>query len=110
MPHPSFPAGRPLLEAAIDLCHRIFTDFKYDRARPPSRLLSMRSCSSRHGVCQDFAHVMIACLRSLRLPARYVSGYLRTAHGNSPARTPRMRGCRCFAPASDGSISIRPTT
>jgi len=75
---PSFAAGRPFLSAVGDLSHRIFTEFHYDRrattiATPVDEVLE-----SRRGVCQDFAHLMIACLRSLKLPARYVSGYLRT--------------------------------
>ncbi|HBZ72670.1 MAG TPA: transglutaminase [Deltaproteobacteria bacterium] len=75
---PSFPAGRPLLEGALDLCHRIFIDFKYDREATTVATSVEEVLRARHGVCQDFAHVMIACLRSLGLPARYVSGYLRT--------------------------------
>jgi len=75
---PSFTEGRHFLEAAMDLCHRIFKEFKYDQtatsiSTPPDEVLK-----ARHGVCQDFAHVMIGCLRSLGLPARYVSGYLRS--------------------------------
>jgi transglutaminase-like putative cysteine protease len=74
----SFTAGRPFLSAVDDLSRRIFTEFQYDRrattvATPVDEVLA-----SRRGVCQDFAHLMIACLRSLKLPARYVSGYLRT--------------------------------
>ena len=52
-------------------------------APPPSRRRSTKCSESRHGVCQDFAHLMIACLRSLELPARYVSGYLRSGRTNS---------------------------
>lgn len=74
----SFTPGRPFLEAANDLARRIFSEFRYDKrattvATPVDEVLR-----SRRGVCQDFAHLMIACLRSLRLPARYVSGYVRT--------------------------------
>ncbi len=75
---PSFPAERPLLECALDLCHRIAADFKYDRHATTVTTPVAEAFHSREGVCQDFAHVMIACLRSLGLPARYVSGYLRT--------------------------------
>ncbi len=75
---PSFPEGRPLLEAAIDLMRRIFKDFKYeggatDIYTPIDTVLKLR-----RGVCQDFAHLQIACLRAFNLPARYVSGYLLT--------------------------------
>ena len=74
----SFPQGRPLLEGAIDLMHRIYSEFTFDPtattpATPVSRVLA-----DRRGVCQDFAHIQIACLRSLGLAARYVSGYLLT--------------------------------
>jgi transglutaminase-like putative cysteine protease len=75
---PSFPPGRPILTAASDLCHRIHSDFTYDPtttsvATPLRQVLEQRS-----GVCQDFAHLMIGCMRSLGLPCRYISGYLRT--------------------------------
>lgn len=74
----SFPPSRPILEAARDLTARIHRDFEYrggvsDVSTPVADVLRMRQ-----GVCQDFAHVEIACLRSLGLPARYVSGYLLT--------------------------------
>ena len=75
---PSFPTGSPVLYGAIDLMGRIYRDFKYeggvtDISTPVDRLLA-----DRRGVCQDFAHLQIACLRALGLPARYVSGYLLT--------------------------------
>jgi len=75
---PSFAEGRPILEAGIDLCHRIFTDFIYDPRATTISTPVDEVLERRHGVCQDFAHLMIACLRSLGLPARYVSGYLRS--------------------------------
>ena len=74
----SFPAGGGILAGAVDLMHRIRTDFKYD---PKATVISTplkEVFEKRHGVCQDFAHVMIAGLRGLGLPAAYVSGYLRT--------------------------------
>ena len=73
----SFADGRTMLEAVIDLTHRINTDFKY---RPQSTSISTPLADvmkNRRGVCQDFAHVMIGALRSQRLAARYVSGYVR---------------------------------
>ena len=76
---PSFTPGRPLLDAALDLCHRIHTDFHYDRRATTVSTPVAQVLESRRGVCQDFAHCMIACLRSLGLPARYVSGYLRSS-------------------------------
>jgi transglutaminase-like putative cysteine protease len=74
----SFAPGRPLLSAVHDLMRRIFTEFTYDPefttiATPVSEVLV-----HQRGVCQDFAHFVIACLRSLGLAARYVSGYLET--------------------------------
>lgn len=74
----SFTGGRPLLDAAVDLTSRIFRDFTYkggvtDISTPVDEVLE-----NKQGVCQDFAHLQIACLRSLGLPARYVSGYLMT--------------------------------
>ncbi|MGA2213349.1 MAG: transglutaminase family protein [Bryobacteraceae bacterium] len=75
----SFTAGRPFLSAVEDLSRRIFTDFHYDRRATTIGTPVDEVLTSRRGVCQDFAHVMIACLRSLHLPARYISGYLRTS-------------------------------
>jgi transglutaminase-like putative cysteine protease len=74
----SFPAGRPLHEGVADLARRIFTEFVFDPGftdvtTPPGEVLD-----HRRGVCQDFAHLAIGCLRSLSLPARYVSGYIET--------------------------------
>jgi transglutaminase-like putative cysteine protease len=74
----SFPDGVGVLVGAVDLMHRIRSEFKYD---PKSTVISTplkEVFEKRHGVCQDFAHVMIAGLRGLGLPAAYVSGYLRT--------------------------------
>jgi transglutaminase-like putative cysteine protease len=73
---PSFTAGRPLLEAAVDLCHRIYTDFHYDQQATTVATSVAEVLECKRGVCQDFAHFAIACLRSLGLAARYVSGYL----------------------------------
>jgi len=74
----SFPPGGGVFAGAVDLMRRIRTDFKYD---PKATVISTpltEVFEKRHGVCQDFAHVMIAGLRGLGLPAAYVSGYLRT--------------------------------
>ena len=74
----SFPAGRSFLAGVNDLSGRIFTDFRYDQRATTVTTPVDEVFGSRRGVCQDFAHLMIACLRSLGLPARYVSGYVRT--------------------------------
>ena len=85
----SFAPGRPALEAAAELMRRIREDFKYDpKATVVSTPLS-EAFAKRRGVCQDFAHIMIAGLRGLGLPAAYVSGYLRTI---PPAGKPRLEG------------------
>jgi transglutaminase-like putative cysteine protease len=83
----SFPAGRPVLAGLLDLSRRINRDFTFRSgvttiATPVARVLRLRA-----GVCQDFSHVMIAGLRALGLPARYVSGYIRTRP--PPGRTAR---------------------
>lgn len=74
----SFTPGRPLLEAAMDLTTRIYTDFKYEGGVTDVSTPVAEVMQAKRGVCQDFAHVQLACLRSLGLPARYVSGYLLT--------------------------------
>lgn len=74
----SFTSGRPILAAASELCHRIFTEFTYDPTTTNIATPLKQVCEQQSGVCQDFAHLMIGCLRSLGLACRYVSGYLRT--------------------------------
>lgn len=74
----SFGKNTPLLEGALGLTRRIFKDFKYDSKATTIVTPLEEVLEKRRGVCQDFAHLAIACLRSLGLPARYVSGYLRT--------------------------------
>ena len=76
----SFTADRPFLEAAVDLCHRIYTEFHYDRQATTVATSVTEVLASKRGVCQDFAHFAIACMRSLGLAARYVSGYLSSAN------------------------------
>jgi transglutaminase-like putative cysteine protease len=85
----SFTPGRPIYEAGLDLNRRIYADFLYDKkvtevATPPDEAFEKRG-----GVCQDFAHIMIAGLRGLGLPTMYVSGYIRTI---PPAGRPRLEG------------------
>ena len=86
---PSFAAGTPLLSAVLDLNRRIYTDFKYDRVATTVATPLEEVMEKRRGVCQDFAHLAIASLRSLGLAARYVSGYLRT---RPPAGKPALLG------------------
>jgi transglutaminase-like putative cysteine protease len=75
---PSFSAGAGLLAATIDLMHRIYHDFSYESQSTEVNTPALEALAQRKGVCQDFAHILIACLRSMGLPARYVSGYLLT--------------------------------
>ncbi|HEY5777616.1 MAG TPA: transglutaminase family protein [Terrimicrobiaceae bacterium] len=75
---PSFPSGRPIVEAVMELNSRIHTDFAFDKTATNVSTPLSEVFRFRGGVCQDFAHLEIGCLRSLGLPARYVSGYLRT--------------------------------
>lgn len=75
---PSFTPGRPLVEAVSHLCSRINADFTFDPGATTVTTPTDEAFARREGVCQDFAHVGIACLRSIGLPARYVSGYLET--------------------------------
>ncbi len=77
---PSFTPGRPLAEAAGELMHRIHTEFTYDTVATDVATSVDEVLRGRRGVCQDFAHVMLACLRAFGLAARYVSGYLVTNH------------------------------
>jgi transglutaminase-like putative cysteine protease len=96
---PSFPAGRPFLDAVMDLTRRIHGEFIYDpRATTVATPLS-QVLEARRGVCQDFAHLQIGCLRSLGLPCRYVSGYLLT---RPPPGRPRLVG----ADASHAWVSV----
>ena len=85
----SFTGDTPLLAGVADLTRRIFTDFKFDPKATTVATPLEEVWKNRRGVCQDFAHLGIACLRSLGLPARYVSGYLRT---RPPAGQPRLVG------------------
>jgi len=74
----SFPADRSVLDAAGELMRRIKADFVYDPKATDVSTAAGAAFAARRGVCQDFAHIMICGLRGLGLPARYVSGYLRT--------------------------------
>jgi transglutaminase-like putative cysteine protease len=85
----SFTLGRPIIAAATELATRIRDDFTYDRKATDVATPAAASFTARRGVCQDFAHIMIAGLRGLGLPAAYVSGYLRTV---PPPGRPRLEG------------------
>ena len=86
---PCFTPGRPLWEAAHELMQRIHRDFRYQTEATDISTPALEALQMRKGVCQDFAHIMLGCLRSLGLPARYVSGYLLT---QPPRGKPRLIG------------------
>jgi transglutaminase-like putative cysteine protease len=96
---PSFLPERPFLEAARELMERIHTDFTYETEVTDVSTPALEALELRQGVCQDFAHVMLACLRSLGLPGRYVSGYMLT---EPPPGRPRLVG----SDASHAWVSI----
>ena len=95
----SFKTERPILDAALELNTRLFRDFKFDPKATDVATPVEEAFKQRSGVCQDFAHILIACLRSIGLPARYVSGYLETL---PPPGKPRLIG----ADASHAWVSI----
>lgn len=74
----SFTPQRPVLEATTELMSRVYRDFQYDGTATNVTTPVEQVFRQRRGVCQDFAHLMISMLRSVGVPARYVSGYLRT--------------------------------
>jgi transglutaminase-like putative cysteine protease len=94
-----FLPGVPILSAAIALTHKIFTEFKYDPQATTTTTPVETSFDIKRGVCQDFAHIQLACLRSLGLSARYVSGYL---HTQPPPGKPKLTG----ADASHAWVSL----
>ena len=109
---PSFPPGAPLLQGGLDLTRRIFTDFKYDKTATTVDTAVDQVLANRRGVCQDFAHLAISCLRSLGLAARYVSGYLKTL---PPPGKPKLIGIDAshawislFVP-DEGWVDLDPT-
>jgi len=109
---PSFRPGRPILEAVLDLTARIHCEFAYDPKATTLTTTLNEVLAGKRGVCQDFAHLEIGCLRSLGLAARYVSGYLLT---QPPFGRERLIGSDAshawisvFCPGS-GWIDVDPT-
>jgi transglutaminase-like putative cysteine protease len=96
---PSFPAGRTLLAAALDLTQRIHREFTYKPGATSVHTSTSEVLAQRQGVCQDFAHLQISCFRSVGLAARYVSGYLLT---DPPPGQSRLVG----ADASHAWVSV----
>lgn len=96
---PSFSPARPLTEALLDFTSRIYKNVGFDSNATDVKTSPVEVLRSRRGVCQDFAHLQVACLRSLGLPTRYVSGYIRTY---PPPGRPRLIG----ADASHAWVSV----
>jgi transglutaminase-like putative cysteine protease len=108
----AFTPRRPLLEATSDLMQEINRDFHFDTKATEVTTPVQAFFKKRRGVCQDFAHLQIACMRSLGLPARYISGYLRTL---PPPGQPRLVGadashawCSAWCPGA-GWVDFDPT-
>jgi transglutaminase-like putative cysteine protease len=108
----SFPANRAIGQAAIELMHRIHEDFTYKSGSTTLRTSVSDLLEKRAGVCQDFAHFMVAGLRSLGLAGRYVSGYLATRP--APGKPRRMEDAAshawvgCWIPGA-GWLYLDPT-
>jgi transglutaminase-like putative cysteine protease len=96
---PSFAPGSPVLACALGLIRRIYTDFTYDKSATTIDTPVDQILKDRKGVCQDFAHLAVGCLRAQGLAARYVSGYLET---HPPPGKPKLAG----ADASHAWISL----
>lgn len=103
----SFVPQRPIGEAALELCHRIYSEFRYDPRATTISTPVDEVLRSRRGVCQDFAHLMISCVRSVGLPARYVSGYLRSGKDTVGAEASHA-WCAVFCPEF-GWLEFDPT-
>ena len=108
----SFPPGRPVLEGVLALTGQIHRDFIFDPTATTVATPLAEVFRQRRGVCQDFAHLLLGCLRSLDLPARYVSGYLETT---APPGMDRLVGAdashawvSAYIPGS-GWVDVDPT-
>ena len=99
----SFPPGRPLAEAAIELMHRVHADFRYESKSTHVDTPLAEVWAKRRGVCQDFAHLMAGAVRALGLPIRYVSGYLLT---HAPAGAPGAGRVMQGADASHAWVQV----
>ena len=96
---PSFPANRPIVECLSDIMQKFHAEFRFDATATTVSTPVEQVFRQKRGVCQDYAHLLISILRSLQLPARYVSGYLRTI---PPPGKPRLVG----ADASHAWLSV----
>jgi transglutaminase-like putative cysteine protease len=109
----SFPHGRAVLEGAIDLMQRIKAEFVYEVGATTATTTPPMSFALRRGVCQDFSHIMISGMRSLGLPAAYVSGYLRTVQSASEVKLAGADAMHAWVQlwcgSEDGWMGLDPT-
>lgn len=107
---PSFSPRRPLLDAVRDLMQRIHGEFEFDPEATTVATPVLKILEDKRGVCQDFAHLMLACMRSLGLSARYVSGYLLTQPPPGQARLVGADASHAwisvYCPNADGGVWI----
>jgi transglutaminase-like putative cysteine protease len=108
----AIPAGRPLGEAIASVYHRIYNDFTYTKGATTVNSTLPELLTTKAGVCQDFAHLAVACFRAAGLPARYVSGYIETT---PPPGKPKLSGSDAthawvsvFTPTA-GWVDVDPT-
>jgi len=108
----AIPAGQPLGEAIASLYHQIYSDFTYTKGSTTVNSTLPELLSTKAGVCQDFAHLAVACFRAAGLPARYVSGYIETT---PPPGKPKLAGSDAthawvsvFTPGA-GWVDVDPT-
>lgn len=108
-----FKSGVSVIDGVEVLTRRIHDEFRYDTTATDVNTSTADAFEMKAGVCQDFAHVQIACLRSIGIPARYVSGYLRTY---PPPGKPRLIGCdeshawiSVYAGSAIGWVDFDPT-
>lgn len=108
----SFTPGRGIVESAASLCTDIHDSFEFDAGFSDLSTPLHRVLAARRGVCQDFAHLAVGCLRSIGLAARYVSGYIETL---PPPGQPRLVGadashawCSVWTPLA-GWVDFDPT-
>lgn len=108
----SFSNNKPILQAAIELMEQIYREFRYVSKSTDINTPALEALTKREGVCQDFAHIFLCALRSIGLPAKYISGYLLT---NPPPGQPRLIGSDAshawvsiYIPAIDCNGNISP--
>lgn len=108
----SLTPGRPVGEAVVDLMHRIHADFAYDKTATTITTTIDDIFEKRAGVCQDFAHLTLACLRAHGLAVRYISGYLATTPPPGKERIVGADATHAWAAVwipGDGWLALDPT-